>query len=48
MSLTEFIDSALKANKEDMAELLRLIDAVKDILPSNAFYFTVSATCNEH
>jgi hypothetical protein len=47
VSLQEFIHSVLEARKEDLEEILHVIKEVRDILPSNAFYFTVSATCNE-
>jgi len=47
MALDEFVKSFLEAHDEEVEEIIRLIDLVKDMTPSNAFYFTVSATCNE-
>ena len=48
MSLTKFVENALEATQDDLAGILQIIDAVKDMQPSNAFYFTVSVTCNEY
>jgi hypothetical protein len=48
MSLEEFIEDTLKVHEEEVKDILRLIDITKDMLPNNAFYFTVQVTCNEH
>jgi len=48
MSLEEFVEDFLNDHPSEVEEILRVIDAVKDVLPSNAFYFTVEVTCNEH
>jgi hypothetical protein len=48
MTLEEFVENFLRNNADEVQEILREIDTVKDLLPSNAFYFTVEVTCNEH
>jgi hypothetical protein len=48
MSLQEFVEDFLENNTDEVEEILRIIDSVKDVLPNNAFYFTVKVTCNEH
>jgi tRNA G26 N,N-dimethylase Trm1 len=48
MSLEEFVEKFLKDHAEEVEEILELIDTVKDVLPNNAFYFTIQVTCNEH
>jgi hypothetical protein len=48
MSLEEFVEAFLRDNVDEVEEILRVIDSVKDVLPNNAFYYTVQVTCNEH
>ena len=48
MSLEEFVKSFNESHQKEVEETLRLIELVREMLPNNAFYFTVSATCNEH
>jgi len=46
--LVVFVESILKDRKEETDNILRLIEMARDIPPSNAFFFSVSLTCNEH
>ncbi|MEM2905075.1 MAG: hypothetical protein QW587_04975 [Candidatus Bathyarchaeia archaeon] len=45
--MEEFVEGFLEARQTEVEEVLRLIELVKDVLPNNAFYFTVNVTCNE-
>jgi hypothetical protein len=47
-ALSQFVENSLKNPTGDIQDILDLIETVRDMIPSDAFYFSISMACNEH
>lgn len=46
LPLARFVEGTLKEQGEETREVLELMRIIEDMIPTDAFYYTVSLTCN--